>query len=90
MEVEFYKRIDGSKPHKYEKGYCDSKQHNVINTHSIQESLELSQQDVFKKITNWMSEASGWVVNQVLRHYVNIAKYNPLEESSYINLPPEL
>ena len=37
-----------------------------------------------------MSEASGWVVNQVRRHYVNIAKYNALEGSSYINLPPEL
>ena len=37
-----------------------------------------------------MSEASGWVVNQVRRHYVNIAEYNPLKGSSYINLPPEL
>ena len=90
LEVEFYKRIEGPKPHKYEKGYCDSKQHIVINTHSIQESLELSQQEVLRKVANWMSEASGWVVNQVRRHYVNIANYNPLEGSSYINLPPEL
>ena len=37
-----------------------------------------------------MSEASGCVVNQVRRHYVNIAKYNPLEESGCINLLPEL
>ena len=90
MEVEFYKRIEGPKPHKYEKGYCDRKQHIVINTHSIQESLELSQQEVLRKVANWMSEASGWVVNQVRRHYVNIANYNALEGSSYINLPPEL
>ena len=58
------KRIEGPKPHKYEKGYSDSMQHIVINTHSVQERLELSQQEVLKKITNcWMSEASGWVVN---------------------------
>ena len=64
LEVEFYKRIEGPKPHKYEKGYCESMQHIVINTHGVQESLELSQQEVLKKITNyWMSEASGWVVN---------------------------
>ena len=64
FEVEFYKRIEGPKPHKYEKGYSDSMQHIVINTHSVQERLELSQQEVLKKITNcWMSEASGWVVN---------------------------
>ena len=66
------------------------KQHIVINTHSIQESLELSKQEVLGKVANWISEASGWVVNQVRRHYVNIAKYNPLEGSSYITLPPEL
>ena len=64
LEVEFYKRIEGPKPHKYEKGYSDSMHHIVINTHSVQERLELSQQEVLKKITNcWMSEASGWVVN---------------------------
>ena len=90
LEVEFYKRIEGPKPHKYEEGYCESKQYVVINRHNIHESLELSQQEVLAKIANWMSEASGWVVNQVRRHYVNISKYNPLEGSSYIELPPEL
>ena len=80
LEAGFFKRIEGPKPHKYEKGYCDSKQHIVINTHSIQESLELSQQEVLRKVANWMSEASGWVVNQVRRHYVILAKYNPLKE----------
>ena len=90
LEVEFYKQIEGPKPHKYEKGYCHRKRYSVINTHSIQESLELSQQEVLRKVENWMSEASGWVVNQVRRHYVNIARYNPLKGSSYINLPPEL
>ena len=43
----------------YEKGYCDSKQHIVKNAHSIQESLELSQQEVLRKVTYWMSKASG-------------------------------
>ena len=37
-----------------------------------------------------MSEASGWVVHQVRVHYINIAKYNPLVGSSYMELPPEL
>ena len=67
--------------HKYEKGYCDSKQHIVINMNNLQESLELSQQEVLEKVTNWMSEASGWVVHQVRLHYINIVKYNPLEGS---------
>ena len=36
LEVEFYKRIEDPKPHKYEKGYCDSKQHTVINMNNLQ------------------------------------------------------
>lgn len=90
LEVEFYKRIEGPKPHKYEKGYYDSKRNIVINMNNLQESLELSQQEVLNKVTNWMSEASGWAVHQVRRHYVNIAKCNTLEGSSCINLPSEL
>ena len=90
LEVEFFKRIECPKPHKYEEGYCVSKQRIVINTHSIQESLELSQQEALAKIANWMSEASGWVVSQVRRHYINIAKHNPLKGSSYRELQPEL
>ena len=37
-----------------------------------------------------MSEVSNWGIVQVHRHYINIAKYNPLKGSSYIKLPPEL
>lgn len=28
--------IEDPKPHKYEKGYCDSKQHTVINMNNLQ------------------------------------------------------
>ena len=59
LEVEFYKRIEGPKPHKYEKGYYDSTQNIVINMSKLQESLELSQQEVLNKVANWMSEAIG-------------------------------
>ena len=31
LGVEFYKRIEGPKPHMYKKRYCDSYQHIVIN-----------------------------------------------------------
>ena len=90
LEVEFNTRIKGPKSHIYNKRYCDSKQHIVINTHSIQESLELSQQEVLQKFSKWMSQANGWVVHRIWRHYNNIAMCNPLKGSSYIYLPPEL
>ena len=37
-----------------------------------------------------ISEGSGWVVTAVLKHYINVAKYDPTKGSSYIDLPPEL
>ena len=55
LDTEFYKRIESPKPHKYEKGYCDSKQHVIINTHSIQKRLELTQREVLKKVANWLT-----------------------------------
>lgn len=78
LEVEFFKNVGEPKPHMYKKGYCDSKQHVIINMDNIRESLELSQQEVLQKVANWMSEAGVWIVNQVRRHSIapRIAKFN--------------
>ena len=38
----------------------------------------------------WISEGSGWTINSVDNHYLNIVKYEPMKGSSYIQLPTEL
>ena len=32
---------------------------------------------------------SGWIIDSVIDHNINISKYNPLAGSSYIKLPKE-
>ena len=44
----------------------------------------------FSETSNIMSEGSNWVIVQVHRQCISVAKYNPLEESSWLDLPPEL
>jgi len=52
--------------------------------------MNLSIQQILKAFGKWMSEVSGWVIESVDEHYLNIVKYVPMEGSSYIKLPPEL
>ena len=37
-----------------------------------------------------LGKGSGYIINSVIDHNVNISKYNPLSGSSYIQLPKEL
>ena len=56
----------------------------------IAKSLELSRQESLNKIAQWISEGSGWTIDSVDNHYLNIVKYKPMKGSSYIKLPSEL
>ena len=41
-------------------------------------------------VAQWISEGSGWTIQSVDNHYLNIVKYEPMKGSSYIKLPQEL
>ena len=41
-------------------------------------------------IDKWLSEGSGWVIDRIDSHYLNVTLYKPLNGSSYIELPLEL
>ena len=62
----------------------------VIDAIDIGENLNLSQQKFLNGIAIWLKEGSGWVVESINGHYINIVKYNPLKGNLYIPLPPEL
>ena len=38
----------------------------------------------------WISEGSGWTIESVDNHYLNIVQYEPMKGSSYIELPQDL
>ena len=47
-------------------------------------------QEILNVIDKWVSEGSGWVIDRIDSHYLNVTLYKPLNGSSYIELPTEL
>ena len=70
--------------------YFNSKAQTIINHIEIHEALQTSKQTILNKIAQWISEGSGWTIQSVDNHYLNIVKYKPMNGSSYIQLPTEL
>ena len=70
--------------------YFNGRVRTIINEKEIDESLQLSRQQIMKTIGQWLSEGSGWTIKSVDGHYINLTKYKPLKGSSYIELPTEL
>ena len=62
----------------------------IINKTDINLAIQASQQQILNKIAQWISEGSGWTIQSIENHYINIANYSPLKGSSYIELPQEL
>ena len=59
----------------------------IINNTEINASLEASKQIILNKIAVWISEGSGWTIESVDNHYLNVVTYQPLTGSSYIRMP---
>ena len=74
----------------YKTAYFNSKPQTIINNVEIPEGLQSSNQQILNMIAQWVSEGSGWTIQSVDNHYLNIAKYEPMKGSSYIRLPQEL
>ena len=47
-------------------------------------------QSTISDIQNYPGKGSGWIIDSVIHHNINISQYNPLVGSSYIKLPKEL
>ena len=88
LQVKFVKYSNGKKILK--NGYFNSTTDLIINETDIKLSLQASQQNILNKIAQWVSEGSGWTIQSIENHYINIVNYSPLKGSSYIKLPQEL
>ena len=71
----------------YKTVYFNSKPQTIINNIGIPEALQLSKQQILNVIAQWVSEGSGWTIQSVDNHYLNIVQYQPMKGSSYIKLP---
>ena len=70
--------------------YFFSTPQTIINNIEIKASLEATQEKILNKIAIWISEGSGWTIESVDNHYLNVVTFQPLTGSSYIKLPQEL
>ena len=88
LQVKFVKQSNDKNILK--NGYFNSTTDLIINETDIKLVIQASQQQILNKIAQWISEGSGWTIQSIENHYVNIVNYNPLKGSSYIKLPQEL
>ena len=70
--------------------FFNGKTQTIINELDITDSLKLSEQQILNFIAKWISNGSGWNIQSIDAHYLNIVKYEPMKGSSYIQLPEEL
>ena len=84
-----FKKLEKDKI-EYKTPYFFSKPITIINNTEILEALQLSKEQILNMIAKWISEGSGWTVESVDNHYLNIVQYQPMKGSSYIKLPQEL
>ena len=88
LQVKFVKQSNDKNILK--NGYFNSTTDLIINETDIKLVIQASQQQILNKIAQWISEGSGWTIQLIENHYINIVNYSPLKGSSYIKLPQEL
>ena len=94
LEVTFEKVTIDSKTGKrvsiYKTAFFNGKAKTITKADDIKHELNMSRQEILNAIDKWVSEGSGWVIDRINSHYINVTTYTPLHGSSYIELPTEL
>ena len=94
LEVTFEKDTINSKTGKrvsiFETAFFNGKAKTITKPNDIEPELNTSRQEILNVIDKWVSEGSGWVIDRIDSHYINVTTYKPLHGSSYIELPTVL
>ena len=62
----------------------------IYNKYEIKKALDKADEEINNGIAKWLSDGSGWIVDEIQHHYVSIVKYIPLRGRSYLPLQEEL
>ena len=81
---------DGETFYEFKNAYFNSKTFTITNSDQILDELDQASEEILNRIAGWISEGSGWIIEKILSHHVNIAKYVPLGGNSCLPLPEEL
>ena len=94
LEVTFEKETIDSKTGKrvsiYKTPFFNGKAKTITKANDIEPELSMSRQEILNVIDKWVSEGSGWVIDRIDSHYINVTTYQPLHGSSYLELPAKL
>ena len=74
----------------YKKAFFNGKAKTITKPNDIGPELNISRQEILNMIDQWVSEGSGWAIDRIDSHFINVALYKPLNGSSYMELPTEL
>ena len=74
----------------YKMAFFNGKAKTITKVDDIEPELNMSRQEILNVIDKWVSEGSGWIIDRIDSHYINVTTYKPLHGSSYIELPTEL
>ena len=74
----------------YKTAFFNSKAKTITKANDIEHELSMSRQEILNMFDKWVSEGSGWVIDRIDSHYINVTTYTPLHGSNYIELPTEL
>ena len=94
LEVTFVKKITTGSINKttsliYKKAFFNGKAKTITKPNDIGPELNISRQEILNMIDQWVS-GSGWAIDRIDSHFINVTLYKPLNGSSYIELPTEL
>ena len=94
LEVTFEKQTIDSKTGErvsiYKTAFFNGKAKTITKANDIEHELSMSRQEILNTIYKWVSEGSGRVIDRIDSNYINVTIYQPLNGSSYIELPTEL
>ena len=80
-------KVKNSGSVEYSPVYFNSLTKTVINNKF---KLNQSFQEIIHRLENWVSNGSGWIVEEIINQYLNVSSYLPLSGSTYIKLLVEL
>ena len=74
----------------YKTAFFNCKAKTITKASDIEHELNISRQEILNVVDEWISEGSGWNIDRIDGHYINVTTYKPLHGSSYIELPTRL
>ena len=91
MQVKFLIERDGEM--QYMEHYFRENEPHVFNRHDeelIKQEFDRFIERTKGEIESWSEKGSGWVLERIMRAYVNVARYQPLRGGNYMDLPQKL